>query len=456
MSWWTTVEDGTKVIGNGVAWIWNHTPLSPTINYVIEEGLALRETIPAIVTPAVLKMLKGMGNVLFYDVLPVASVHLANNGIQRYFRTGYNTEQASMLAPYNLFLSSLSLVNYAVKIYTLRQASQLVVHTLILDSLGSSSFNAYKAKLTKPPETLCIEEECNFKRKFKGSLREPIVLAGNDLVLWGISKLPYGGEQLSWLLAIYFYGEYITRMATPERCERHKAMKSESVFSIGLLYTVSSALMDRVLESTVGMPPYLYLRTLRHLLLLTYINIASHLTLPLVKPQPNVVVQSAKPVKLLTTAPKPIGYVTKHTLPAILYLRFGLPIKLSEFLMSLSKKEDFWDFVDALEHWLERNNVSYNVKLSQTPVKSALHDEGKIIESPPEEKTKEPLAPPQELIAPSTTKVTDAKNLITKKNSPLINANRLFSTKQRVPLKDINIENPNNNEQPSLQYNRGG
>lgn len=394
------------------------------------------------------------------------------------------------------------------------------------------------------------------------------MLAFNDLVLWGISKsLPYG-EQIAWILAIYFYGEYITRMATPERCERHKAMKSESILSLGLAYTGTSYLMDYALESTVGMPPYLYLRTLRHLLLLAHINIASHMPLPLVrstkdkipvdplviydrtkrfavdvlfaglmqripidfkpprgakpfiplstvfrfltrvldsdleqvKPVPpgffkkttkyllpsmfhspkNAVndpvikefwpdirkdllyiieiVEATKPVKTLTTAPTAIASTVKYTLPVVLNYRFGLPIKLSEFLLSLSKKEDFWDFVMALKLWIERNNVSHEVMLAKRTPNVGLHETDRIIELPPESPVKV-LPPANELKTPRTPIVVDAKKLIPQKTSPLISAHSLFSTKQRPtnPLqKKSKLESSSNIEDvsPSFEYNQ--
>ena len=35
-----------------------------------------------------------------------------------------------------------------------------------------------------------MEEECNFKREFKGTLREPFVLAFNDLLLCESNTFP--------------------------------------------------------------------------------------------------------------------------------------------------------------------------------------------------------------------------------------------------------------------------
>lgn len=565
MNWWTSVVDGAKSLGEGATWAFNKAPITQVVGYVAdtafyvtEQVLALREAIPALIAPyksrveemtpakeSVQKVINGMGNILFYDVLPVVAVNYVNNGVQSYFRDGYNQEQSSLMAPYALFLSTLSLVNYGVQLFNYRQASKLVAHTLVLDTIAPSSFNEHKA-LLPPAPTICVEEDCNFKRKFKGSLRGTIGLALNDLVLWGISQFPYGGSQIAWVLGIYFYGEYITYMATPERCERHKAMKSESILSLGLAYTGTSALMKYALESTVGVPPYLYNRTLQHLLLLMHINVASHMSLPLVKPQKGVVIpvdplfiydrtkrfiidvvfaglmkrvpidfkppegakpfiplstvfkfftkilesdlekvkvsepgffkkatrvvlpnmfhnpknavndpvikqfwpeirsdllniieiiESTKPIQTLTTGAKPIASTVKYTLPKLLWYRFGLPIRLSEFLLSLSKKEDFWDFITALKRWIERNDVTREIILTKVNSKAGLHETNNIIELPSDsQKPKMLPLSVEELKVPRTPIVTDAKQLIPSKSSSVVSANSLFSTKQRKNL----------------------
>lgn len=561
MNWWT---DGAKSLGNGVTWVWNKTPITQAVGYVINTGfyvveqvLALREAVPAVVTPPVMKIVKGTGNILYYDVAPVVAAHCVNYGIQTYLRPA---DPSGMLASY-LIQPTLTLIDYTTWGFTYRQAPKLAIHTFALVSMGPAAFNEYKWKLSEPPPTLCKEEECNFKRKFKGTLREPLTLALNDLVLWVVSNLPYGGKQLSWVLAVFFYGEYITRMATPERCERHKAMKSQSVLSLGAVYTGLSLLMDYGLDSTVGMPPYLYLRTLHHLLLLAHINLASHMNLPLVKttkdtisldpfviydrskrfmvdvvfaglmkripidfkpPEgskpfiplstvfkfltkvlksdleqvqvtqpgffkkatriliPNMflspknavndpvikqfwpdirsdllyileIVESTKPVKSLTTAPKAIASTVKYTLPVVLNFRFGLPIKLSEFLLSLSKKEDFWDFVSELKLWLERNNLSNEVILAKgnSKVGVGLHEHGRIIELPIEPQAIT-LPPAEDLKAVRTPTIADAKRLAFQKPpQTVVTAHSLFSTKDRS--KFISATPPKREERPLVQ-----
>jgi hypothetical protein len=123
------------------------------------------------------------------------------------------------------------------------------------------------------------------KREVKGWAREPLVLLGNDLLTAGISYITYVGPPVSRVLSVYFIGRYITRLTTPERCERHKAMMQESVLALGLGYEATTMIMNAFLEATIGMPPFLYYRVMRHLLLLLHVNVAAHMTLPLVSPK---------------------------------------------------------------------------------------------------------------------------------------------------------------------------
>lgn len=157
MNWWTSVVDGTKSLGDGATWLWNNAIkqtagyAANTAFYVAEQILALREAVPAVVTPPVMKIVNGAGNILFYDVLPVAAVHFANNSIQNYLRP---TDPTAMLTSYAV-LPTLTLMNYAVWGFTYRQVPKLMAHTLALDALGSSAFNEHKKK-TQPtsPNTL--------------------------------------------------------------------------------------------------------------------------------------------------------------------------------------------------------------------------------------------------------------------------------------------------------------
>lgn len=297
MSWWSSVVDGIKNVsneaGHGLKWVWNNGSLirlttgilkytTNTAFQVLEQGLALRHAIPSILYKTESrKILNGMAYVAVYDVLPLVGLNYVNNSIQSYCREGID-ENPAWLTASSVFLSALTLVNYGVKAYTWRQGAQTFIRITALDSIGPSAFNA---NTTHPPLALCVDKKCNARRKIKGMLREPLILLTNDGFIWAISFIPYVGEIASRVVKIYFNGRYVTRLATPELCERHKfqLMMQESILSLGLTYELTTMLMDYILESTTGMPPYLYYRTMRHLLLLLHVNLAAHMTLPLVE-----------------------------------------------------------------------------------------------------------------------------------------------------------------------------
>lgn len=301
MTWWTSVVDGVKAVGNGLGssakWIWNNVSIKRTVlwgvNYTantvfqtLEQGLALRTAVPALINNLeVKKIVNSMTHIAIHDVLPLVTLNAINNSAQAYFRDGYQ-EDESWLSPYSMFLTGLTVVNCAVTAYTWRQGTQASIRLLVLDSSAPSAFNSHKKT---QPLSLCNDNalalKCNAKRKAKGGLREPAILVADEILGFGISWVPYVGETASTVLSTLFMGRYITRAATPERCERHKAMMQESVLALGLSYAATNALMDMFLEATVGMPPFLYLRIMRHLLLLLHINLATHMSLPLVYPK---------------------------------------------------------------------------------------------------------------------------------------------------------------------------
>ncbi|WP_298627347.1 hypothetical protein [uncultured Legionella sp.] len=518
MSWWSSVVDGFTSVGtkisNGVKWAWSNASLSSitvgavtytanTAFQVLEQGLALRKAVPTLINNAsARKIVNGMGYILVNGVIPIVALNYANNSVQTYFREGHEADE--WYAPYSIFLGTLSLVGYGVQAYTMRQGAQTLVQITVLNSVGPAAFNSNKLVL---PPSLCKEQKCNFKRQMKGDGRAPIILAANDGAAALISLIPYGGEATASVLRIFFNGRYITRSVTPERCERHKAMMSESVLALGLTYEASSMLMDYVLESTVGMPPFLYYRTMKYLLLLLHMNVAAHMSIPLVedkdatlpfdplnayervcrfiadvifagvmkrvpidfKPDkdappliplspalrygsrllnsdletvkkvfPGLVKQSLITAREWIVPPifQANGLVndpviamywpdiqkgslyavetllsyreskTKTTLDWIppkgvalaINLKFGVPKKLTQFLIMLSKEEDFWDFLSSLKHWLQRNKVKTIVELSSTPHLTLLGAKS-LVTLLPEERDNTPSLPANRLVS---------------------------------------------------------
>lgn len=298
MSWWTSIADRANTIRNGIGtgaqWIWDNATLSRvtlglftytanTTFQMVEQGLALRKAIPTLINnPEARKIGNSMAHLVVHDVLPLVSLNAVNNSIQTYFREGQQ-EDAVWYSPYAVFLTGLTLVNYAVTAYTWRQGTETFARTFILDSFGPPAFNSNK---TTPPPSLDVESKFNGKRMMKGLAREPLILLGNDALTWAINKyVPYVGPSASRVLNVFFLGRYITRLVTPERSERHKAMMQESVLALGLSYELTAMLMDRLLERTTGIPPWFYHRTLRHILLLLHINTAAHMAIPLMQPK---------------------------------------------------------------------------------------------------------------------------------------------------------------------------
>jgi hypothetical protein len=298
MTWWTVLTDKTKYLKNQVisnaAWAWNNTSLSSatkalfnyTVNttfHVIEEGLALRRAVPTLVNnPAVRKVVGGVGYVIAYDIIPILTLNYVNNSVHQYFGTYNEEEDRSNINA--AFISVLKLGNSLVTAYTWQQGIQTCVRVAVLDSVGPPAFNLNKIT---PPPSLCtdIDLACNGKRKMKGLGRELFILLANDAAIAGISYLPYAGAPLAQVLSVINNGRYITRLVTPERCERHKFMEQESVLALGLTYELSSRLMDYALATSTGTPPWLYLRALRHILLSWHVNLAAHMDIPLVEPK---------------------------------------------------------------------------------------------------------------------------------------------------------------------------
>ena len=556
MSWWSSVVDGVKSVGtklsNGAKWVWNNASLSKittslftytanTTFQILEQGLAWRKALPTLINnPAAKNIVNGMVNIAKNDAFPLA-VYFANNAVQEYFREGH--EQDPWLAPYSAFLGGLTIVHYGVKAYSYRQGVQSLMRMTVIDAVGPSAFNSNK--VVAPP-TLCKDLDCNFKRKTKGMLREPFILAANDLITWAISCIPYVGETTALGIRIFFNGRYITRLVTPERCERHKAMMQESVLALGLTYEASTMIMDYILESTVGLPPFLFHRTMKHLLLLLHVNLAAHMSIPLVEDKDATLiidplniyervcrfiadvifaglmkripidfkpVKGAPPLiplspalkfgtKLLNsdkereikTAPgffnrslntarawvappifqswrdfindpiisnywqgiqqgslntvkiilsyresktkTTLGWVPPKAVAVAINLKFGIPKKLTQFLVMLSKEEDFWDFVEALKSWLERNNIKGEVELVEH---SGIDLPGeKKLEPTPVEPEQQPSEPPEQLMSTRSQhqEVIPAEQLISSKqvktqSSTPLSAESLFSRRNR-------------------------
>jgi hypothetical protein len=321
MGWWTSVTDRARNTGStvldGAKWVWDNASLHQvgstlftfTVNttfHVLEEALALRKAIPSILyNKKAENVVKGMSYLLINDVAPLVGLNYINNSVQHYFRDGYN--ESNTPAMYSIFLSALSLGQYAVTAYTWKHGAQTLVRVAVLDAYTplAANSNPHRKALTgcdakiKPAiisdaliksEAADYDDEfegydCNSLRFSKGLGRELAILWANDALIWSIGRfVPYIGPPLAQVLAVMNNGRYIVRAVTPERCERHKNMEQEFVMALGLTHAFSCWLLDQGLSSTTGPLPFIYLRALRHILLAFHINLAAHMDVPLVGP----------------------------------------------------------------------------------------------------------------------------------------------------------------------------
>lgn len=293
MKWLSSLGKNFSTVSDNITWIWNKAELTQatislatysanTFFEMVDQVRALRQAVPVLFTKEHSKKIaNSMVYITIQDVLfPVLAVNFVNNGVQNFYRRQGDPE-SSWHVPYTAGLCVLTLVDFGVKAYTYRQAVQSFIRITVLDAAAPSAFNADR---TNPPLHAC-SKECNLKRRITGVFREPIILLTNDALVYMLRQIPYGGETISEVVRIFFNGRYITRLATPELCERHKfqLMMQESVLGLGLGYWLTSKLMDNVLEQTIGLPPYIFHRTLKHVLLLLHANVATHMVLPLVE-----------------------------------------------------------------------------------------------------------------------------------------------------------------------------
>lgn len=288
MGLWSSLVDGVKSLGSGIStgakWVWNNASLArvswgvltyttDTIAHIFEQGLALRKAIPTLINnPVARKVANGMTHVFLWDVLPVLTITYLNSISQSYLNESDDPDSR------NVVLDSL------VEAGTLYFGIKALGRMIVLDTVGPSAF--YSNKVISPPSD--CEENCNLKRKTKGLIREPEILWANDLLITGIEQY---SPAIARIVDATIKGRYITRLVTPERCERHKAMDSASVMALGLSFEASKMLMDYVLARYIGMPAnfmssvtyYPIYRTMEHLLLLLHINVGAHMDLPSAK-----------------------------------------------------------------------------------------------------------------------------------------------------------------------------
>lgn len=295
MGWWTTITEKAQTVKDTATknikwfWDWTYTPLATATDFAtatftsgLEQSIALKKSIPALASPESAKIVKAIIYLILYHIIPLLLLNAANNYLQAILRANYSDEEANTIWCNDFIIPTSTLINWGVWAYTTHRSAHMFAQTLVVDITGAAAFNAAKPKnkILSP----CEQEGCNFKRRIKGSLREPLKLFSYDLITGAISYIPWYGSSMALFLKIGFSGDIIARAATIERCERHRTTDPATIWSLGLVYTLAEMLMNRGLASTVGVPPYLVHRTMQHILLLFFINNATHMKIDYVPP----------------------------------------------------------------------------------------------------------------------------------------------------------------------------
>jgi hypothetical protein len=237
-----------------------------TTVYLLKYGIAARKAIPNLKLPQTERTRQAAAAFTF-KLLPVVGVYIGNTLIHYLI---YN-EQEKTWTQEGLNSAS-NFIDTEAKIYTLREFLELGIELFAIMSMAPIDFIEHKKNLLALPDNPC--SQCTAQRRFKGSLREPLILLGNDVLAYSVKDIPY----LRTILSLFFYGDYINR-AVNLHCERHRTTHSEMLLALGIPYVITSLLMDAYLPST----PFLIERALKHLVLLWYINIAAHLRIPYVE-----------------------------------------------------------------------------------------------------------------------------------------------------------------------------
>lgn len=111
----------------------------------------------------------------------------------------------------------------------------------------------------------------------------------------------------------------------------------------------------------------------------------------------DIVKDAGMPVNKLTKTSIPfIAPAVKKAIPEILYRKYGVSKKVTSFLITLCKDDEFWGFVLALKQWVERHNIADKSELAQISFSqlAAIHeDSNPLIIEPPKEHEQALLMP---------------------------------------------------------------
>jgi hypothetical protein len=294
MPWWNTVFNTFNKVKNseqfntikeatinGATWVmdWTYDPLVTGITYIanttvyfLKLGIATKEAAFSLKSPSLVKPNQAARTITF-KLLPLIGIHTVNLA-QIYLLHDERDKETWMQASMN---ATSTLMDWGVWIYTSRVGVELGIEVFALMGIGPSAYLEHKKRLPMSKDDPCVVNKCTPKRLFKGNLREPFILMGNDLLIFFVSLLPRIGPSGEIFLSLYFYGDYVNRSANLH-CERHRTTDSELLLALGTPYVLTLMAMNAFFPST----PFVIKKTLKHLLLLGFIKIAAHMDIPYV------------------------------------------------------------------------------------------------------------------------------------------------------------------------------
>jgi hypothetical protein len=220
-----------------------------------------------------------MAYIASHDLIPLIIINAGYALIESYLNPSKESAEEGMNS--QLLIASVStLTSMALKLINLRLGTRMTTRMMLVSLKATDDFN----KITpRDKSNTCIQNNCGWMDKAKGSGREFIEFAANDLAISGLGKAT-GLIGLSTMLSIYARGRYIAKTTMPERCPNHRDLQTEYALALGLSHQGINVLVNLLLENTIGLPPAFCMRIIEQMMMLLHIALAAEMTPPYTAP----------------------------------------------------------------------------------------------------------------------------------------------------------------------------
>ena len=255
-----------------------------TMTHLLNQLSALPDAIhSAVVHQPTRKVAHHLIRVFAEDLVPLVLVTYASQLIQdkghAYIED--DNDNAAFISTASAIQLGLYLVQAASWAYRVRAKTQLLVRMTMITLEAPIMLNGAK---TQQPMTVCKEANCSTLRFMQGSLRDIITFYTTEAAISLVEYLPVAGGQIAAALAIYHRGRYVVISVLPDLCNRHHmeylTQYKELALSAGLGHTMGTWIVDKLIETSTGIPPIFYKSVIEQLMLIAEISLIAHLTLP--------------------------------------------------------------------------------------------------------------------------------------------------------------------------------